>query len=1191
MKTRQVISRADLVELGFDHSEPSDKQKQMALLLGYDWTKPVVGKTVIGNGLGETESERHREFIAPKDIRPDPVVFFRPETFRELTPERSSERKPEKTGVSPQWLNKPIQVPDPKRLPMPHDLAAKLATIVSYRQNSRRLDLPRFTQQLARLDVHGKIPRRQISLAPSSIQIIVDRSVRLTPIWDDQTCFVQQLAQVMPDTRIRPYIYVEAEGKLVDPFDHNNDVTLDPSAGPILALTDLGVYGEVSEFWELLGGSVNSKGGIAAALVPSASTVVDQNLVNQWRCAVWEDSARSQVLLPDIVQQLLVFLAPAIRIEPGLLREVRLKLLPESSVDAELLFWNSSALASSHSAAATIAADARTLYRQKFLLLTRSEIGKSKVRDALSIIRKWRANCPDEIWFEEIIDLPEYLRPLLNQQDVEHALAFSKKLSDEMVDSGARDVDFNKLAWLRRTGERVHKDGALSEPKFRDAVTLAYKDTPEQAPLTGPGNGPLIHNPIGTISLFQRGAGIHMSASDRASGSPLAILPSDDGEIECLTFESPAWANRTGTDDYGDWAEIDVGGVVQRLRYMPAGSFVIGSPGDEPGRWDDEGPQSNISFEEGFWLFDTAVTNAVWNAVMDGEHVLVADRDLPKVDVSWDDVQEFFLRLSNAQPHLLLRLPSEAEWEYGCRAGTTMPYFFGTAARREEINFAEGSSGVDSVRSRPPNAWGLFQMHGNIDEWCADVWSDSHEHINSDGSARIILADESMARVVRGGSWGDYARFVRAASRNRYQPGDRVDELGFRCVLGQAESVDRDDRLLKGRESEPRLAKCALHRTELVRISRTKTNRFGIPTVPFTLRTDRAELEFAKITKSDLSWASAVGRDEYGLWARIAINGIEIPFRWIPPGQFIIGSSPEESGYAAMVKEFESYKGCEEPPTQITLARGYWFMDAPVTQQLWKAVMGENPSKFKSPDRPVEGVSWGDVGEFITNLNEELSGASLRLPSESEWEYACRGGSEEETYAGPMQLLGENNAPVLDEIAWYGGNSGIGFELEEGHDSSGWEEKQYDHELAGTRPVRIKRPNNWGCYDLLGNVFEWCEDVWSWSHEGVDQRGAATRGATGSKEEARVVRGGSWFNLAGSVRAAFRDRIAPDDRDGHLGFRCVLGQESSIDRDDRVLEGREAEPSNGGREHLKSGADSAGTTFQSEITQLKNKKG
>ena len=1187
MKTHHAISRADLVELGFDHSEPSDKQKQMALLLGYDWTKPVVGKTVNGNGLGETESERHREFIAPKDILLDPVVFFRPETFRELTPERTSERKPEKKGVSPQWLNKPTQAPAPKRLPMPHDLAAKLATIVSYRQNSRRLDLPRFTQQLARLDIHGKIPRRQISLAPSSIQIIIDRSVRLTPIWDDQTCFVQQLAEVMPGTHIRPYIYVEAEGKLVDPFDHNNDVTLDPSAGPILALTDLGVYGEVSEFWQQLGESIHSKAGIAAALVPSASTVVDQNMVNQWRFAAWEDSVRSQALLQDIVQQLLVLLAPAIRIEPGLLREVRQKLLPESSVDAELLFWNCPALSSSHSAAATISADARTLYRQKFLSLARSEIGKSKVRDALSIIRKWRANCPDEIWFEEIIDLPEDMRPLLDQEDVMHALAFSRKLSDEMVNSGAGDVDTNKLAWLRRTGERIHKDGALSEPKFRDAVTLAFKDTPEQAPLTGPGSGPLIANPIGTISLFQQGAGIHMSASERASGSPLAILPSDDGEIECITSQSPAWASKIGTDDYGDWAEIDVGGVVQRLRYIPASSFLIGSPEDEPGRWDDEGPQSNISFEEGFWLFDTAVTNAVWNAVMNGEDVFVADRDLPKVNVSWDDVQEFFLRLNKAQPHLLLRLPSEAEWEYGCRAGTTTPYFFGTTARPEEINFFEGSSGVCSVKSKPPNTWGLFQMHGNVLEWCADVWSESHEDVNSDGAARLISADETAARVVRGGSWDYGARNVRAAYRDGREPDSRFDSLGFRCVPGQAESVDRDDRRRKGREAEP---STALQSKQHVRISKTQAKKIRIPTGSFTLRSDRAELEFARITKPDLGWASALGRDEYGLWARLTIRGVEVPFRWIPPGQCMIGSSQEEPGYAAVVKEFEFYKGYEEPQTQITLAQGYWFMDAPVTQALWEAVMGDNPSRFKSPDRPVEQVSWNDVGKFLIKWNKELTGASLRLPSESEWEYACRAGGEEATYAGSMQILGENNAPVLDEIAWYGGNSGEGFELQGGHDSSGWKEKQYDHEEAGTHPVRIKRPNNWGCYDLLGNVFEWCEDVWFESHGGIDQSGAARRGESNSKEGARVVRGGSWGNGARYVRAAYRLGSEPDGRGDDLGFRCVLGQGSSIDRDDRVFEGREAEPRDGEGEQLELGTASVGTRNLSKISQIINKK-
>ena len=303
------------------------------------------------------------------------------------------------------------------------------------------------------------------------------------------------------------------------------------------------------------------------------------------------------------------------------------------------------------------------------------------------------------------------------------------------------------------------------------------------------------------------------------------------------------------------------------------------------------------------------------------------------------------------------------------------------------------------------------------------------------------------------------------------------------------------------------------------------------------------------LTGSPPQWASGWGEDQYGVFANANTYGVRFCLRWIPLGQFLIGSPESEPGRS----DYES------PQTQITLAQGYWLMDAPVTQELWEAVMGDNPSRFKSPDRPVEQVSWDEVGEFIARLNKGLTGASLRLPSECEWEYACRAGSEEVTYAGSIQLLGENNAPVLDEIAWYAGNSGIDFELKDGTDSSDWKEKQYDHNLAGTHPVRKKHPNNWGCYDLLGNVFEWCEDVWSGSHDGVDQRGAARRAATGSKEIARVVRGGSWYYDARYVRAAYRDRYVPDYRDDDLGFRCVLGQEESVDRDDRVLDRGKAE--------------------------------
>jgi formylglycine-generating enzyme required for sulfatase activity len=136
--------------------------------------------------------------------------------------------------------------------------------------------------------------------------------------------------------------------------------------------------------------------------------------------------------------------------------------------------------------------------------------------------------------------------------------------------------------------------------------------------------------------------------------------------------------------------------------------------------------------------------------------------------------------------------------------------------------------------------------------------------------------------------------------------------------------------------------------------------------------------------------------------------------------------------------------------------------------------MGENPSRFQSPRRPGERVSWEDCQRFLEATEAQQPGLGFRLPTEAQWEYACRAGTVEATWKGDLEILGENNAPLLDEIAWYGGNSGTEFDLAEGHDSSGWPALQDPHEKAGTRMVQLKDQNPWGLYDLLGNVFEWC---------------------------------------------------------------------------------------------------------------------
>ena len=195
--------------------------------------------------------------------------------------------------------------------------------------------------------------------------------------------------------------------------------------------------------------------------------------------------------------------------------------------------------------------------------------------------------------------------------------------------------------------------------------------------------------------------------------------------------------------------------------------------------------------------------------------------------------------------------------------------------------------------------------------------------------------------------------------------------------------------------------------------------------------------------------------------------------------------------------------------------------------------MGKNPSEFQSRDRPVENVSWKDCQEFLRRLNAKV-GLSLSLPSESQWEYACRAGTIEATYAGPLEIKGVNNAPTLDSIAWYGGNSGMDFELSNGYDASAWSEKQFEFDRAGTHPVGKKRANPWGLYDMLGNVWEWCEDVWV-----NDYREESRAAASDPASAPRVVRGGSWGLGARRVRAAYRDPAEPSGRGRLLGFRCA----------------------------------------------------
>ncbi len=280
-------------------------------------------------------------------------------------------------------------------------------------------------------------------------------------------------------------------------------------------------------------------------------------------------------------------------------------------------------------------------------------------------------------------------------------------------------------------------------------------------------------------------------------------------------------------------------------------------------------------------------------------------------------------------------------------------------------------------------------------------------------------------------------------------------------------------------------------------------------------------------------WASGWGQDAFGIFAEFSLpdgrgGWVTQRMRWLPPGKFLMGSPEDEPG------RFSD----EGPQHEVTIASPFWIFDTPCTQVLWEIVMGQNPSRFVDPDRPVEQVSWDDCQGFVARLNSRLPGLALCLPTEAQWEYSCRAGTTEATYAGPIEILGHNNAPILDDIAWYGGNSGVEFDLDEWHDSSGWPDKQYDHQKAGSRKVAQKRPNRWGLFDMLGNVWEWCQD---WYGEYADGSQVNPQGPPEGHD--RVLRGGSWNDLARLVRSAYRLDLEPGSRPDDVGFRCAQVQE------------------------------------------------
>ena len=225
-------------------------------------------------------------------------------------------------------------------------------------------------------------------------------------------------------------------------------------------------------------------------------------------------------------------------------------------------------------------------------------------------------------------------------------------------------------------------------------------------------------------------------------------------------------------------------------------------------------------------------------------------------------------------------------------------------------------------------------------------------------------------------------------------------------------------------------------------------------------------------------------------------DGISIDMVRVEAGTFTMGATPE----------MENPEDWEKPDHEVTITNDYYIGKYEVTQALWQAVMGNNPSNFKGENLPVETVSWKDCQEFLIKLNS-ITGKTFRLPTEAEWEYAARGGKQSRGY----QYSGSNN---ISDVAWYNENSG-----------------------NKTHVVGSKQGNELGIYDMSGNVWEWCQD-WNGKYSSSSQ----TNPTGANSGSFRAIRGGNWFTSDMTCRSSFRGVGMPSSRFYFLGFRLVLSE-------------------------------------------------
>jgi len=641
--------------------------------------------------------------------------------------------------------------------------------------------------------------------------------------------------------------------------------------------------------------------------------------------------------------------------------------------------------------------------------------------------------------------------------------------------------------------------------------------------------------------------------------------------------------------------------------------------------------------------------DANWRTLFPG------DGNFPVVGITRKDAESFCRWLTKIErdayrlpSDYTYQLPTEAQWEYACRAGTSTPFSFGNdrSLLPSHANFADINVSVDfaeteyndgigaapaRVGSYKPNTWGLFDMHGNVAEWCAGSF-----RRYSPGKRQNPIPHESGSGLIwRGGGWIHSSKRIRSAYRGfEKEQSGRNDYIGFRIVLSKKMNpIESEDSAAKGvlkgqifvltngeeaipcqganlrtyphnlskqliqlqpqverllfsmpslsdhdwdffREAFLELCFLALEKQNAAHSSNSDADgnyEIGQPegssfllsahhhreldnsgmercywleeVNPTTLPpnglllsngnilnhggTSKGPLDLAGLEQrfekwkpgARAQWERIQAAEEASRKAKLlegkapfTIPNLGLEMLLVAPGNFLMGS-PEN----------EVDRSSDERQHRVRISQPFWLGKYEVTQGQWKDVMGDNPSRFSGNDLPVEQVSWEDAMGFCAKLNKQESslgrlpaGYTYSLPTEAQWEYACRAGTTTATAFGDSLSSRDANFDGDDP---YGGAS-------KGPD------------LNRTTAVGSYLPNAWGFYDMHGNVHEWCHD-WYEDYPG----GSVTDPVGPSSGTSRVLRGGGWLDFGRNCRSADRLGYGPGVRGSFLGFRLSLRSE------------------------------------------------